>query len=75
MKTLTVEQKPDRVPTMLKAIDRRLWQQAKAAAALEGITLSEFIERLIREAVGKSPKGGIYMRRPDKTGPADTTPA
>jgi predicted HicB family RNase H-like nuclease len=36
---------------MLRGIDEALWRKVKSAAALEGLTVSEWILKLIRKAV------------------------
>ena len=37
----------------LKGIDPALWRQVKAAAALKGMTISEFVLEVLRKAVAK----------------------
>ena len=36
---------------MLKGIDEALWRRVKSAAALEGLTVSEWILKVLRKAV------------------------
>jgi uncharacterized protein (DUF1778 family) len=38
----------------IRGVSEDLWKQAKSAAALEGTTLSEFVQRAIREALKKA---------------------
>lgn len=40
----------------LRNADEELWRQIKAAAALEGETLTEWVEKLARENLDHKPK-------------------
>lgn len=40
----------------LRNADEALWRQIKAAAALEGNTLTEWVEKVAREKLDKKPK-------------------
>lgn len=40
----------------IKRADEALWRQIKAAAALEGITITEWVEKVAKEKLGQKPK-------------------
>lgn len=43
----------DTAVVQIKRMDRKVWRRAKAAAALTGVTLNEFVERAIRDALDR----------------------
>ncbi len=50
---MTTEEK--KKTQQLKNSDEALWRQFKAAAALEGITLTKWIEKVAKEKLGLKP--------------------
>lgn len=52
----TTLEKPDRAPVNIRAVDRGVWRLARQAADREGLKMSAYVERALREALKKTRK-------------------